>query len=150
MTTDTTWDSARWRETQHLSYYEGELRSQPSTVNLTSQNITPDSSFSQPWNTKSHANNDKHSQTRELPPLTEPYKNDASSFRTRLHERHSPPSSGTYGPQKLNSFSVTNSAWQNMSFDGARANDTPLTLQIPKTQGKYKIFCSALKLITCP
>ena len=145
MTTDPAWDT-RWRDEAHYKghYYDTMQAPQPpapGTDDLWSQNAHPAVySDTKSWDDRPASEVDRH-QARGLPSMMEPY-TDASTYRSRLHQRHSPSrrssiSNLTNSPPRQN-FTGT---WQSLPLDQRAQHgsipDAPLTLHIPKTQGKY-------------
>ena len=146
MTTDSQWDT-RWRDVQYQGQYYFDTSHAPQPPAATAEQpasqlpLPPLDSHSQPWESKSRAEADHHHQTRELPSLTDAY-TDASTYRTRLHGRHTPPGGNpiTTSPPRQ-SFT---GPWHSLPVDQRvqqqrHIADAPLTLHIPQTQGKCHV-----------
>ena len=144
MTTDSAWDT-RWRNEAYYQghYYDSMQAPQPpatAPVNPVPQSAID--SYTSPWDKKSRAGLGPY-QGRGLPSMPESYM-DASNYHSGSHERHTPrrgSSSLTNSPRQSFTF-----PWQSLPLDPRaqqrQLTDAPLTLHIPKTQGKYKTFSS--------
>ena len=144
MATDSPWDS-RWRSESHYQGHhydpmQAPRPPAPAIGNQMSHNLpTSVDAYSKPWSGKSRGETEQHA--RGLPSMIDRYA-DASTYHSRLHERHTSPgrnSSLTNSPPRQS----PNHPWHRLPVDHPAQNrnitETPLTLHIPHTQGMYKI-----------
>lgn len=144
MTTESPWDTARWREAQY-HYYDMQAPQLPAPTALNPAShpgFDNFDSYSQCWNDgTSRAEATFQQSQHTLPSLTDPY-TDASNFRNRLHERHSPMPSGQSGHIATSPGQNFTGSWRSLPSDRApdkHITDAPLSLHIPKSHGTYII-----------
>lgn len=145
MSTDSAWNS-RWRSESHYQghFFDPMQPPRPPAPAIGNHRQAPQSlqpsvdSYSGPWDGKSQGISEHHA--HGVPSRID-RSADASTYHSRLHERHTSPrrnSSLTNSPtrQKLTE------PWHSLPVDHRAQNrnitDAPLTLHIPQTQGMYK------------
>ena len=145
MATDSPWDS-RWRSESHYQggHYDPMQAPRPPAPAMgiqTSHNLpTSVDSYSRPWSGRSQGGSEQHA--RGLPSMID-HNADASTYHSRLHERHTSPgrnSSLTNSPPRQNPIH----SWHSLPVDHSAQNrnitEAPLNFHRPHTQGMYKIL----------
>lgn len=156
MDTEPPWNS-RWRSESHYQghYFDRTQAPQAPVPSIGNHQPSPKlpstvDTYSKPWDSSSRG--DPEQSARGVSSMIDCYA-DASTYHSRLHERHTSPgrdSRLTTSPPRHN----MNQAWQSLPVDhhalSRRISDAPLTLHIPQTQGTYYISSSVRPLqVTC-
>ena len=152
MTTDSPWHT-RWRSENHYQghYFDPMQAPQPPASAIGNQpppNLPSTLDSWKPWYGKARGETDYYG--RGVPSMIDPSA-DASTYHSRLHERHTSPGCSsrlTNSPSRQN----LNQPWHSLPVDHHAQNrltsDVPLTLHIPQTQGVYKTSSSHQPKVT--
>ena len=146
MTTDPSRDT-RWRDEAHYQgrQYDnthGPQASGPFSGNPALQNAhLPVDSYTKRWDGMLRVESDSH-QRSGLPPMIDP-NTDASTFRSRLYERHSPSRRNSIVSNNSPPPQSFNRTWQSLPLDqrtqDRNITDAPLSLHIPGSNGTYNM-----------